>query len=124
MSSKKPPKVQKDHYARASYLFQAANFHTMHGNLELALMMTRGVDLVSKRAVLRLLPHLKRGICKKCKALLVPGLTMLQIVENLLNGSPKSDVLVRTCHRCKTTRRFPIGKDSNYQLHCDRDLVK
>lgn len=123
MSSKKLPKVQKDHYARSSYLLQAAAFHLTHGNPELARMMGRGVDLVSKRAVLRLLPHLKRRICKKCKVVLIPGLTMVQEIENLLKESEKADVLVHTCMGCKTKKRFPIGKDPEYILHCDKNRV-
>lgn len=123
MGPKKLPKVQKDHYARASFLFQAANFHLMHGNPELSRMMARGVDLVSKRAVLRLLPHLKRSICKKCKNVLVAGLTMTQSIENLLKNAPHADILVRTCMVCNTAKRFPIGKDPEYQLHCDKNLV-
>lgn len=124
MGPKKLPKVQKDHYARTSYLFQAASFHTIQGNAELARMMARALDLVSKRAVLRLLPHLKRRICKTCKTVLIPGLTMAQEIENPLQSSLKSEVLVCSCMCCLTKRRYPIGQNPDYTLFCDKSRVK
>ncbi|OBA20897.1 hypothetical protein METBIDRAFT_68809 [Metschnikowia bicuspidata var. bicuspidata NRRL YB-4993] len=118
------PKVQKDHYARTSFLFQAANFYASHGNPVMSRMMLRSVDLVAKRTVLRVLPHVKRQMCKTCSSILIPGLTMKTEVENLLKNpskSRKADVLVHTCLECDTTKRFPIGKDPSYVLHCDRN---
>lgn len=123
MSNKRQIKLAREPYARSSYLFQAAAYHLTHGNPELARMMGRGVDLVSKRAVLRMLPHLKRKMCKKCKIVLIDGLTMAQEIENLLKDSPKADVLVHTCLVCKTKKRFPIGKNPSYELHCDKNRV-
>ena len=113
----KLPKVSKDPYARTSYLFQVASYHIM------ARLMARTVDLVLKRTVLKLLPHLKRLMCKKCSSVLVPGLTMSVEIENSLKSSAKADVLVHTCLTCQKQKRFPIGKDREYELFCDKKDV-
>lgn len=121
----KLPKVSKDHYARASFLFQAAVFYAEQGNVPMARMMARNVDLVAKKTVIRALPCLKRRICKKCSTVLLPGLTLSMQVENMLaSGSEKADVLTHTCLGCNTTKRFPIGKDRNYKLHSEKNLVE
>uniref|UniRef100_A0A0L0NUH9 Uncharacterized protein n=1 Tax=Candidozyma auris TaxID=498019 RepID=A0A0L0NUH9_CANAR len=121
----KLPRVSKDHYARTSFLFQAANTHLQKGNSILSRAMARNVDQVAKRTVLKLLPHMKRSMCKKCNSLMVPGLTMTLRVENeLKKGSAKADVLVVTCNECSTTKRFAIGQKRDYQLFCDRATVE
>lgn len=119
----KLPRVSKDPYLRTSYLFQVASFYASHNNPVMARLMGRNVDLVLKRTVLKLLPHLKRVMCKTCSTVLVPGLTMAMEVENALKNSEKADVLVHTCLSCQTKKRFPIGKDRNHQLFCDREGV-
>ncbi|KAF3992129.1 hypothetical protein FT663_01264 [Candidozyma haemuli var. vulneris] len=121
----KLPRVSKDHYARTSYLYQAANAHLQNGNPVLARAMARNVDQVAKRTVLKLSPHLKRSICKKCHSLMLPGLTMAIYMENeSKKNSPKADVLVLTCNQCSTPKRFPIGKCRDYELFCDKPDVK
>ncbi|EEQ41447.1 putative ribonuclease P subunit [Clavispora lusitaniae] len=119
----KLPKVSKDPYARTSYLFQVASFHTAQKNHIMARSMARTVDLVSKRTVLKLSPHLKRLMCKKCSSVLVPGLTMSVEIENSSKSSAKADVLVHTCLTCQKQKRFPIGKDREYELFCDKKDV-
>lgn len=121
----KLPRVSKDHYARVSYLFQAANFYTSHGVPVMSRMMARNVDLVSKRTVLKLLPHLKRTMCKKCSTVLIPGLTLSMGIENKLKEekSEKADVLVHTCLQCQTQKRYPIGKNSTYRLFGEKNGV-
>lgn len=121
----KLPRVSKDHYARTSFLFQAAHLHLQNGNPILARSMARNMDLVAKRTVLKLLPHVKRNFCKKCHSLLVPGLSMTVHLENLLkNQLEKADVLVVECMQCSTSKRYPVGKNRDYLLFCDRPGVK
>lgn len=115
----KPPRVQRDHYARTSYLLQVAAFHMGESNPALARAMARNLRLVARRTVLRLLPYMKRQLCKKCDSLWVPGLTVTVRLESV-PLSPKADVLVYSCLGCDAQRRFPIGKDPNYELFCDR----
>lgn len=123
MAKVKLPKVSKDHYARTSFLFQAASYYTQEGNSVMARMMARNVDLVAKRTVLKLLPHLKRKMCKKCSTVLIPGLTVSVEIENRLAGSDKADVLVHTCMECNQKKRFPVGKDRTYQLFCEKEGI-
>lgn len=120
----KVPRVPKDHYARTSFLFQAAGFYAQRGNSVMARMMARNVDLVAKRTVLKLLPHLKRRMCKRCSTVLIPGLTVSVELENALKDQRKeADVLVYTCNECQCKKRFPVGKDNDYTLFCDRPDV-
>lgn len=88
-------------------------------------MMARNVDLVSKRTVLKLLPHMKRTMCKKCFLVLIPGLTLSMRIENTLKDgkSDKADVLVHGCLQCNNEKRYPIGKDREYRLFCEREGV-
>lgn len=121
----KLPKVNKDHYARTSFLFQAAHLHLKNGNPILARSMARNMDIVAKRTVLKLLPYVKRSMCKKCHMLLVPGLSMSVHIENLLkNQLEKADVMVVECNQCSTTKRFPFGKNREFELFCDRPGVR
>lgn len=125
----KLPRVSKDHYARVSYLFQAASFYASRGVPVMSNMMARNVDLVSKRTVLKLLPHLKRTMCKKCFLVLIPGLTLSMKIENRLKEhenkgkSPKADVLVHSCLKCNNQKRYPIGKDPEYKLFCEKEGI-
>lgn len=121
----KLPRVSKDHYARVSYLFQAANFYSARGIPVMSRMMARNVDLVLKRTVLKLLPHLRRAMCKKCFTVLVPGLTVSMEIENALKdqAKDKADVLVTTCLQCGSHKRYPVGKDREYRMFCEREGV-
>lgn len=125
----KLPRVSKDHYARVSYLYQVASFYAGQGLPVMSRMMSRNVDLVSKRTVLKLLPHLKRTMCKKCSTMLIPGLTMTAEIVNDLKDkenrgkSPRADVLVHRCLQCGNHKRYPIGKDPDHRLFCEKDGV-
>lgn len=124
----KAPKVipHKDHYARISYLYQTGNKFCLLPKYQL---LSRGygrnLDLVAKKAVLKLSPALKRTLCKRCNILLVPGLTMCMKIENeSKEKSPHNDVLVHTCLECDEKRRFPVGKDRQYELFSEREDVR
>ena len=66
---------------------------------------------VSMKGQIRLSPTIKQSLCNHCHAFLVPGSTMSVHVENKSRGGKKpwTDVLVKTCDSCKTSKRFPIG---------------
>lgn len=83
-------------------------------------MMARLADGVTKRTVTKVLPHLKRTICKKCLGVLIPGLTVTIEVE----GHGKGEVLIHGCRLCGATKRFPVGKDRDHVLFCDRAELK
>lgn len=127
-SGPKPPKSvpHKDHYARISYLYQAAGHFAgseKYGILSRAL--ARNVDLVSKKTVLKLTPALKRTLCKRCNSLLVAGLTMAVSIENKAkNQQDVNDVLVHSCTRCGTVKRFPVGRNRDYVLFSEDPDVK
>lgn len=113
----------KDHYARLSFLFQGA---TQLGATHAVLLRNyaRHVDLVSKKSVLKMTPRLKRSMCKKCQSVMIPGVTQTMEVQNLAkNGSDKSDVLVYACIPCGTTKRFPVGKNREYELFAEKEGV-
>ena len=68
------------------------------------------VRAISRKSQIRITPNIKRSICKRCDALLLPGSTSTSHVENKSrNGSkPWANILVTTCLACGTVKRFPV----------------
>ena len=69
------------------------------------------VRTILRKSQIRLAPHMKHSICKRCDALLLPGSTSTINVENKSkNGNkPWADVLVIVCNACGTAKRYPVG---------------
>lgn len=67
-------------------------------------------------------PHIKRSICKKCDRVQIPGYTMTTRLQNHSKNQKKanSDVLEQTCTGCGYIKRYPVGKNLDYELWCDR----
>ena len=65
---------------------------------------------VSRKGQVKISPDIKRTVCKRCDALLVPGHTMTKYVENRSQGreKPWADVLVRRCKICGCGKRYPV----------------
>lgn len=124
----------KNVYLRMSYLYQAATYlsHTTeHANstvkedestsndtesagsrssqTKFLLNQIRGV---TRKAQIGLHSELKRTICKRCDALLLPGQTATVVVENASKNGQKAwaDVLVLKCNGCQFVKRFPVGQ--------------
>lgn len=122
----KPPRAiaHKDHYARVSYLYQLGQHFSSSGYGVLSQNFVRTADGVSKKAVLKLTPALKRTMCKKCHTLLVPGLSVTMYIENKSRDRrPKCDVLVHSCNACGTKKRFPVGREPEYEVFTERPGV-
>ena len=66
---------------------------------------------ISLKSQIRLSPAMKHTICKRCDSLLIPGSTCTSYMENKSRGGrkPWAEVLVTTCARCGTAKRFPMG---------------
>lgn len=140
MSKVKPPKSKgipsKHLHARTTFLYQAATYLTLQtapnetandsradqlagtspslGSQTvspLATQLCSDLQRVSRKAQLRLSVDLKRSMCKRCSAVLVPGRTATQTLENTSKGGKKSwaDVLVLKCTTCGGKKRFPVG---------------
>ncbi|KAF9698235.1 hypothetical protein EKO04_003635 [Ascochyta lentis] len=137
MAKDKPPKPKgvpnKHLHARTTFLYQAATYLTLRASVDrnkaevsdavlsetcqvqqppsLALQLGADLHTVSRKAQLRLSVDLKRSMCKSCNAVLVPGHTATQMIENQSKGSKKpwADVLVILCNRCRSRKRLPIG---------------
>ena len=69
------------------------------------------VRTILRKSQIRLAPHVKHSICKRCDALLISGSTSTTHVENKSkNGNkPWADVLKVVCDACGTAKRYPIG---------------
>ena len=68
----------------------------------------RYVDLARKIAMrtrLKLPTHLRRMVCRRCKALLVPGATSRTRVRQ-----DREPHVATTCLRCGATMRIPLGR--------------
>jgi len=66
---------------------------------------------VSLKGQVRLSRDVKRSLCKRCDAYLVPSSTCTSTLENKsrLNKKPHADVHILTCSSCGADKRFPIG---------------
>ncbi|KAF2005257.1 Rpr2-domain-containing protein [Amniculicola lignicola CBS 123094] len=134
---KKPGKgVPNRHlHARTTFLYQAATYLTLQATASahqeaaphqqltessslrevpastLALQLGSHLRAVSLKGQVRLSAELKRSICKACNAILVPGRTCTQEIENKSKGckKPWADVLVTTCRQCGSKKRHPFG---------------
>jgi len=127
-------------HSRISYLHQAATYLTTNGTIKhdtdstlsplenstkdkraadgpqdfpklqasRLLEQLRGVSLKSQ---IRLTSKLKHTICRRCNALLIPGLSSTESVSNKSKSEKKpwADVLEIKCKACGTVKRFPVG---------------
>ncbi|KAJ4369188.1 hypothetical protein N0V83_006273 [Neocucurbitaria cava] len=137
----KPKGVPNKHlHARTTFLYQAAMYLTLQNGADgskaclnsrdttarseepqegpqlerpspIALQLGSDLQQVSRKGQLRLSVDLKRSMCKSCNAILVPGRTAIQVIENKSKSGKKkwADVLVLECKLCGSTKRFPIG---------------
>ncbi|XP_048450331.1 ribonuclease P protein subunit p21, partial [Rhincodon typus] len=83
------------------------------GNEELVRFYCHTQRTISKRLVLRQDPSVKRTVCKRCSALLVPGIT----ATVRQRGRRHKSTVVR-CLACGLTKRFP--SKPGYILWVDR----
>ncbi|KAI7791108.1 ribonuclease P protein subunit p21 [Triplophysa rosa] len=96
----------KEAFQRLNFLYQAAHCVLAQDpeNIELARFYCFTQKTISKRLVLRQDPSVKRTICKKCCALLIPGVTSTVRQKRGPRGQRKT--IVR-CLSCGLTKRFP-----------------
>ncbi|KAF2281422.1 Rpr2-domain-containing protein, partial [Westerdykella ornata] len=124
-------------HARASFLYQAATYLTLQatsaplspesdeigaherheslnpgtGNPKQVCHLGAHLRAVSQKGQLRLSLDMKHSLCKTCHALLIPGRTSTQNLENRSKGGSKpwADVFEIECNICGTKKRFPVG---------------
>lgn len=73
---------------------------------------------IAQKTQQRLSQETKRGFCKRCDLLLVPGETCTEDIQNESKGrrKPWADVLVVRCKACETVKRFPQNKKRSAKL--------
>ena len=126
---------KKDHHQRVTYLYKLGNmmaFKQLQRELSnpnkastdtLSRMYLNHMDLVSKKAVLKLHPDIKRTVCKNCSRLQIEGVTSTMRIDNTSKKElAHCDVLEHTCI-CGNAKRFPVGKDPSYTLFSEREDV-
>lgn len=138
-SKNKEPKIptiipKKDHHERVTYLYKLGTLMAFkqfeaHSNQKrksldaLSRKFLNHMDLVSKKAVLKLHPNIKRTICKKCSRLLINGLSSSTRIKNdSKEHLSHCDILEMKC-KCGCIKRFPIGKNPEYTLFTERDDI-
>ncbi|KAI9786430.1 MAG: hypothetical protein M1839_006890 [Geoglossum umbratile] len=84
-------------------------------NIPLSRRLLSNLRAISHKGQIRLSPHIKRSVCKRCETLLIPGSTSTHRVDNQSRGGKKpwADVLVVRCIACGTEKRFPVGAKKN-----------
>ncbi|KAA1064589.1 hypothetical protein PGT21_008755 [Puccinia graminis f. sp. tritici] len=78
--------------------------------LGLSRTLSKTMKVISKKAVLRMDPSVKRSICRSCHLLLIPGYTSSTRV--LRSSSHRHKVNV-TCSACQHQRQIPHPPESN-----------
>ncbi|XP_062868603.1 ribonuclease P protein subunit p21 [Trichomycterus rosablanca] len=108
----------KEAFQRLNFLYQAAHCVLAQNpeNIELARFYCFTQKTIAKRLVLRQDPSVKRTLCKKCSALLIPGVT--STVRQRKRGSRGQRVTVVRCLSCGQTKRFP--NNPKHQLWVDQ----
>jgi len=98
-------------FARLNYLHQSAHLLLTSGSANLSRNLVSTARTVAKKAVIRFDPSIKRTWCRRCDAVLVPGVSCEHRVENLSRGGRKAwaDVLIVRCWGCGCLKRFPVG---------------
>ncbi|KAF2434870.1 RNAse P, Rpr2/Rpp21 subunit, partial [Tothia fuscella] len=94
---------------------QAQSTSTPYSNEDYGLprLMASHILQVSRKSVIRLSHEMKRGICKRCTSVLIPGRTSETRIDNKSRGGkrPWADVMVTTCLACGMEKRFPVGAE-------------
>ena len=100
--------VAKQVPPRINYLYQAAHCILAQDpqNTQLARFYMDLVKSVSAKVVMRISPDIKRTICKKCNALLIPGVT----ATVRLRGKRQKHVVMK-CMDCRRVKRFNTNED-------------
>ncbi|XP_026479285.1 ribonuclease P protein subunit rpr2 [Ctenocephalides felis] len=100
----------KESFERMNYLHQISqrvlNFSPVASAYYGNLMMN-----IAKRGVLRIDPHVKRTLCRRCRLPLIIGQTCKVSV------SKKDKMMYHRCTKCFYLRKYPINKD--HKLHTD-----
>ena len=90
---------------RITRLFTLGEMEVRQGRIELARRYGELIYRIAAKAGVRIPRAIKRRICRKCKVILVPGLTMRVRIQS--EGSRGSRVVV-TCLKCGWIRRYYI----------------
>jgi len=104
----KPKVAGQDVFERINFLFQSAYAVVTSSpkNINLARFYCATLLQIARHQVLRIDPHMKRRICKKCQVLLIPGFT-----ATVRHRSKREKHAVVTCCECGSNKRFLSRKD-------------
>ncbi|KAK3533281.1 hypothetical protein QTP70_014318 [Hemibagrus guttatus] len=107
----------KEAFQRLNFLYQAAHCVLAQNpeNIELARFYCFTQKTIAKRLVLRQDPSVKRTMCRKCCALLIPGVTA---TVRQRKGSQKQCATLIRCLSCGQTKKFP--NNPKHQLWVDQ----
>jgi len=107
-------------YHRVNFLYQAAfmlncNSENSSELSDIAQFYSSTLIQVAEKAQVKLHPSLKRTICKKCRSVLVAGISSKVSYE----GKQKNKSFVIKCNRCGTIKRF-LTTNSEYKIWFER----
>ncbi|KAF2900159.1 hypothetical protein ILUMI_06026 [Ignelater luminosus] len=98
--------VGKDNFERLNYLYQLSNIMQSKDGQNTSTLYSNLFISISKKAVQRVEPEIKRTICKKCHNVLLAGVSAKVRLRN--------KKLRWICNRCQITKVFKAVPD--YQL--------
>ncbi|OXA61277.1 ribonuclease P protein subunit rpr2 [Folsomia candida] len=101
-----PPKHKADeHASRINYLFQAAQ-QVVQSAPMLSQHYGEIITLISEKTVAKLDYTMKRSMCKKCKAILVPGVNMSYRLRKRKHRKCNPTMVI-TCKCCNEVKSLP-----------------
>lgn len=110
------PNIQnKETFQRMNYLYQAASLSTLQNQDSLAHFYANTLRSIGKKNVLRLDPSIKRSICVRCDAILIPAISSNARFKK--RGGRYARVM--TCDKCKSVKSMPLD-DPSYELYHDK----
>ncbi len=90
---------------RIMILFRLGEEEVRKGRIELAKRYGEIIYRIAAKANIKIPKPIKRRICRKCKVILIPGLSMRVRIQS--EGSKGSRVVI-TCLHCGWIRRYYI----------------
>ncbi|XP_013171119.1 PREDICTED: ribonuclease P protein subunit rpr2 [Papilio xuthus] len=104
-----------DSFQRVNYLYQISKY--MAGkNPALSSYYGNLIINIGKKNVLKIHPDIKRQVCKKCRCILVNGVS----AKMQLKTKNKRKSLQWKCNTCETSKTFPLDKNRERLVWLER----
>ncbi|PSN55595.1 hypothetical protein C0J52_04043 [Blattella germanica] len=100
------------HLQHTNFMYQSAHLALMKGQHSMSDYYTSMVMSIARKSLFKIDPQMKRGVCKGCDRLMVPGMTaQVRIIKKPLK------YIQLKCLQCFTVKKFPMVRNYRPQFH-------